>query len=449
MGDIYICNHMETGDTSAIQNAIDRCSQSGGGSVILENGTYICGTLYLKSNINLVIRESAVLKASGDITQYGTDTHYNRYRNEKALDRCFIYAGDQENISITGGGLILGSSEEFPNEGSIYRPMMLRFLRCRNIRITDIRLFDAAAWTTAFLDSQWIYLNRVQIHNEKRYNGDGIDLDGCSHVFISDCGIKGTDDNLCLQSSSSQYPVEDIHITNCSFTSLCAGIRIGLKSIGIIRNVTVSGCTMHDVWREGIKIECTEGGSITDILISNIVMRNVSRPVFLLLNNRFAPEDYGSSVELDHIPDIGVMERICLSNIIAADDPEEMKKPHYRFGDDLMGAPWFNGIRVDAEEGHKMKGLTLDNIQYTAVGGVKKGDIPESYPLVIDQKKLSGQKCSENYYPDWSRAAFMDIRNVENLILSNVRFSSWEQDERPGYYLEGCSLLKKEIFLQK
>lgn len=153
------------------------------------------------------------------------------------------------------------------------------FLRCRQIHIEDIRLCDAAAWTTAFLDSEYIWISKVYIHNEKRYNGDGLDFDGCAHVFIDNCSITGTDDNLCLQSSSKEYPVKDIHISNCEFTSLCAGIRIGLKSIGDIYNVVISNCTMDRVWREGIKIECTEGGSISDIMIQNVTMRDVTRPV--------------------------------------------------------------------------------------------------------------------------------------------------------------------------
>ena len=62
---------------------------------------------------------------------------------------------------------------------------------------------------------------------------------------------------------------------------------------------------MDRVWREGIKIECTEGGSISDIMIQNVTMRDVTRPVFMILNNRFKTDDYGSSVELEQMPEIG------------------------------------------------------------------------------------------------------------------------------------------------
>ena len=433
--------------TQAIQKAIDICHTAGGGTALISNGIYICGTIFLKSNVMLEIAAGTVLRASPDIRHYDEDTHYNRYRNEEALDRCFIYAEEQKNIGITGRGMIDGSSEAFPNRGSSYRPMMLRFLRCSNIRINDVRLYNSAAWTAAFLDSEHIWVNKVHIHNEKRYNGDGLDFDGCAHVFVDGCSITGTDDNLCLQAGSKEYPLKDIHISNCEFSSLCAAIRIGLKSIGDIYNVVISNCTMERVWREGIKIECSEGGNISDIAVCNVVMRDVTRPVFVILNNRFKEDDYGSSVELREIPEIGGMGRLIFSNIIVW-DTWEMKKTHYRFQDDIMGEPKFNGIRMDAEENHPIKGVTFENIQYHSIGGVKKEDIPEKYPRVLDQLIYRGEETSENYYPDWSRAAYMDIRNVENLYLANVQFSSMEPDEREAFFIEGCKVLKQEIFIQ-
>ncbi len=429
-------------DQQAIQRAIDLCHERGGGTVLLEGGVYRSGTLYLKSNVYLEVDVSARLEAWGDIECYGEDTHYNRYRNEPELDRCWIYAQDAENIGITGYGELNGRAELFPCEGSIYRPMMIRFLRCRRIHISNVRLMNSPSWTTAFLDSEYIWIHGVQIENEKRYNGDGLDFDGSRHLYISDCRIQGTDDNLCLQAGNPAYPVEDVHITNCSFSSVCAGIRIGLKSIGRISGVVISNCTMHNVWREGIKIECTEGGSISDITVSNVTMRNVRRPVFVLLNNRFLPEDLGNSVELTEIPEIGELKGIILRSLIITDD-EEMEKTHRRFEDDVMGAPYFGGIRFDAEESHPVENVILQDIIYTGIGGVKKEDIPKEYPRVLDQKKDTRQEVSGNYYPDWSRAAFMDLRNVDNLLLENILLKLIHEDEREKVLLEGCTLLKE------
>ncbi len=431
-------------DTRAIQSAIDACHAGGGGTVRLDDGTYCSGTLYLKSNVYLEVDAGAVLLASGDIALYPGDTHYNRYVNEKDMDRCFLYAEDAENIGLVGRGEINGNAEAFPNSGSIYRPMMIRFLRCRNLRVENLRLYNAAAWTSAFLDSVDIRCLNLDIKNDKRYNGDGLDFDGCSNVFVDNCKILGTDDNLCLQSSSRDYPTRNILITNCLFTSICAGIRIGLKSVGEISEVTIGNCVFENVWREGLKIECSEGGTIRNITAVNLTMRNVSRPVFILLNNRLA--DIGSSIGLTEMPEIGKLENIVISGLVIFDG-DEMKKVHYRFKDDVMGSPLFHGIRVDAEAGHKIDGLILRDLVYHAVGMGKRAEIPADYPPVVDLRKHPGRTTSENYYPDWSRVSCLDIRNVDSLILDNLILKLLHPDERPPVLIEGCRVLKENIYV--
>jgi hypothetical protein len=423
-------------DTVAVQTAIDDCGKAGGGTVALENGRFVCGTLYLRSGVELRIAASATLLASDNIADYPDDTHYNRYTNETDMDRCFIYAEDAENIALTGRGVIDGNAACFPNEGSKYRPMMIRFLRCRHIRLENLHLYDSPAWTTAMLDSEYIQVRGLDIRNSRHYNGDALDFDGCRHVFISACYMNGTDDNLCLQASSKKYPVENIHISECHFTSICAGIRIGLKSIGDIRNVVITNCTFHNILREGIKIECTEGGSITDISLSNLVMRNVRRPLFILLNNRL--DRIGSSLGLAEIPPIGNLERIQICGLVAADDCE-MENTHLRFGRDVMGSPRFAGIRIDSTADHPIRQLTLRDILYTFVGGVSASDIPDKYPVVVDIRKPHEGPVSGNYYPEWSRAAFADIRNVKALVLDNVQFRILRHDDRPPFVIEGCT----------
>ncbi len=91
VGDVDTCN------TEIIQECINLCCEAGGGTVLVEGGVYVAGTLYIKSGVRLEIDQSAILLASPDISQYGTDTHYNRYRNEHNIDRCWIYAQEQEN----------------------------------------------------------------------------------------------------------------------------------------------------------------------------------------------------------------------------------------------------------------------------------------------------------------------------------------------------------------
>lgn len=425
-------------DTAAVQAAIDAAAAQGG-TVRLAGGTFVCGTLYLKSNVALEITNSATLLASPDIADYGTDTHHNRYRNEPELDRCFLFAQDAENVTICGSGVIDGNAAAFPNAGSIYRPMLLRVLRCRNVRVQNLRLLNAAAWATAFLDSDFIWATDLHIENHRNYNGDGLDFDGCRHVWVRGCYIDGTDDNLCLQSSG--LPVQDVHISDCAFTSVCAGIRIGLKSIGEISGVVISNCTMRNIWREGIKLECTEGGSITDILVENVTMHNVRRPIFAILNNRYRPDDLGSSIELDHIPPIGTMARLRFVGITAVDD-EGMSHAQRRFDHDIMGEPKFGGCRLDANVAHPIEDVTIRDFSYTAIGGVRLADLPAApYPEVPDRLQAPTAPGSENYYPDWSRTTHLDARNVRGLTLENLHFNTLHSDERPKMLTEGPTVM--------
>lgn len=79
------------------------------------------------------------------------------------------------------------------------------------------------------------------------------------------------------------------------------------------------------------------------------------------------------------------------NNLIAIDS-KEMRKTHYRIGDDIMGEPKFEGIRIDAEKDHPIGGSTKGNIRYHSIGGVKRADIPEQYPEVLKQEIFISSK---------------------------------------------------------
>lgn len=93
-------------NAAAIQAAIDACTANGGGTVLLSGGTFLTGTIRLKSDVTLEVDGSATLLASPDITDYAEDVHHNRYRNEPELDRCLIYAEDAHDVALVGRGRI-------------------------------------------------------------------------------------------------------------------------------------------------------------------------------------------------------------------------------------------------------------------------------------------------------------------------------------------------------
>ena len=139
-----------------------------------------------------------------------------------------------------------GRRSHFPNadDPQKNRPMMLRFLNCSNIRMRDLTLANPASWTSAWLYCSDIAVNGLTIHSRANGNGDGLDFDGCTDVRVSQCAFDTSDDSICLQTSRPDCPCRDIVISNCTFTSKWAGIRIGLLSRGDFENVTVTNCSL-------------------------------------------------------------------------------------------------------------------------------------------------------------------------------------------------------------
>src|SRR3984885_2168160 len=59
-----------TKDTSALQQAIDRCSVLGGGEVLIPAGNYLTGALALRSNTLLRLAKDATILGSPDLADY-------------------------------------------------------------------------------------------------------------------------------------------------------------------------------------------------------------------------------------------------------------------------------------------------------------------------------------------------------------------------------------------
>lgn len=415
--------------TAEIQSAIDRISLYDGGRLILSGGCFHSGTLFMKSGVELCIEKGSTLKASTSLSDYSPDVHHNRYRNETNIDLCLIYAQNAENISFTGAGTIDGSNEAFTET----RPMLIRMYHCRNIRLEGLTLLESAAWNVALLNCEQVIARRLTIYNTRRFNGDGIDCDDTRNVLIEDCTFTTTDDSICAQSSGEVC--EDILIRRCHFSSICAALRFGLKSIGTIRNIRAEDCSMDSVMAEGVKIECSEGGDIYDIHIRNIRMHNVRRPLYFILNNRFQPEGLGSSIELDHMPQIGRLYNIAVEEITAEDD-DEMLKEQWRFTHNVMGDPAFSGCRIDANINHRIENLTIRGFHYKAIGSLDHTF--DDYPVVPDLLIESPEVYVENYEPRYNRSCAFDIRNVHNLSLEDISLETRYPDARPLKIIEGC-----------
>ncbi|MBO4303258.1 MAG: glycoside hydrolase family 28 protein, partial [Lentisphaeria bacterium] len=217
-----------TKDTAAIQKAIDA-----GGIVHFPPGVYLSGTLYLRSGGGLDLETGATLLASPDKEDYNADDfcpQNNVFVKEHVSGAHFIIAVEQKDIVIRGGGVIDGNRQAFMNEiwdehptvfkFPEWRPgQMVYFCECENIRISDVELNNAPYWTLFLHGCERGTIHGVRIWNDsKTHNGDGIDIDCCRYVTVSDCIIHSGDDCITFRGDDRKLkkkrPCEYITVTN-------------------------------------------------------------------------------------------------------------------------------------------------------------------------------------------------------------------------------------------
>lgn len=394
-------------NTKPIQSAIDACTAAGGGVVLVAGGRFTTGTIYLKDNVTLRIESGAVLLGSTSVEDYATDTHKNIYANESHMDRCLIFARNARNIGIEGRGTIDGQGhmEHFPTDGSP-RPMLLRFLECKHLRMRDVNLVNPAAWTSAWLYCEDIAVSGVRIESRVNWNGDGLDFDGCRDVRVQGCSFNTSDDSICLQASRADRPCKDITISDCIFVSKWAGIRIGMSSLGDFENVAVTNCIFRDIDDAGLKIQLCEGGVMNNMVFSNLVMQNVPRPVFMTFN-RFR---LGVDTPLD-TPPMRTMGFMQFSNITIDNSG-------------LAGIPC--GIVLSGVPGHAIENILFSNILFRLPGGDgTRGGSPVELPSFVDVRP--------EFFVLGDRIPFAGFfaRHVRHLTLSGIRFDTVREEERP------------------
>lgn len=271
-------------DASAIQKAIDACSEAGGGNVVFStNHTFISGPVELKSNINIVLEANSVWKANPDESIYKLSA-FGENRGEGMM---WIYAKDAKNISITGKGTIHGNGVAFmgkelhdsyelkPVTTFDPRPHVLTLFGVDDLTIRDITICDGAYWTVHLIGCNGAVIDGINLlNNLKIRNGDGIDLDHSKNVRISNCHITSGDDCICLK-NRREYEAygscHDITVTNCVMTSRSCAIKIGSENMDSIYNVVFDNCVITRSNR-GLGIQNRDEGTVTDVVFSNIQM---------------------------------------------------------------------------------------------------------------------------------------------------------------------------------
>lgn len=322
--------------TAFVQRAIDSCYHRGGGTVRIPQGTFKIGTIVLKSNVCLHLDSGAVLKASRNIQDY-------RLPVAQATRPIMIYANGAENIRIEGKGVIYGNVRHvyedlrevdafIKNETEIARKAgvemkryyiekpdvsTVQFVRCDKVELEDFSIRSSVFWSLHLLKSQNIIVNNLNIKSslERGVNADGIDINLCRNVVVTNCRIETGDDGIVVKSWDAELS-ENIEVSNCWISSSSTALKIGTETKGDFKNVSFSNCEIVNANR-GLSIVIRDGAKVDGVRFSNITIDCRRRhfnwwgnadPIWVYLDKRAPASREGSiqNVVFENISAVGM-----------------------------------------------------------------------------------------------------------------------------------------------
>ena len=390
-------------ETQALQAAIDACASAGGGTVHFPAGTYLSGTLILKSGVALHLESGATLLGSRELKDYPSTVPAIRSYTDNYTERSLIYAEDQQNISIEGRGTIDGQGAAFKGEYKV-RPYLLRIINCRDVAVRDVTIKDSPMWVQHYLACDGVLIDGITVRSRCNGNNDGIDIDGCERVRIANCDVSSGDDAIVLKSTLDR-PCKNVVVTNCVLSSACNAFKLGTESNGGFANIALSNCTIYDTGLAGLALELVDGGTLERVTISNVAMHNVNGALFIRLGNRARPFKEGMAK-----PSQGRLRGVHISHVHA------------------IGANK-TGCSITGLPGASAEDISLSDIRIAFAGGGSDEDARKPVPELPEK------------YPEYSMFGVLPAygffcRHVRGLHLSEVRLDCARPDERPSLICE-------------
>lgn len=422
-------------DSPAINRAIDTASDSGGGEIYVPAGTYLCGSIRLKSNIHLnlsagctILAAPAEMKAYDESESFGGFPEYQD-GGHTYFHNSLIWAEGQDNVSITGHGIIDGkglTKKDTEHAGNVQGGSIgtgdkaIALKLCRNITIRDITIYRGGHFAIIATGCESGLIDNVTIDT----NRDGIDIDCCKYLSISNCRVNTpNDDAIVLKSSYAlKRPVlcEHISVTNCHVTGykcgtfisgeyipekvgwVCGRFKLGTESNGGYRDITLSNCTFN--YSSGLAFEEVDQGIMENISVSNVTMNHVHHyPIYITTGcrNRGPKEVTRNSTACD----------IQISNVIAQDC------------DSLCS------IIVTGLPDEPVRGIWLNNIRLHFRGGMRPLENPRAY-------REQGTNYPEPKFAGRTPAYGLYGRHVDGLYVNDLTFTYDRPDYRPAVLLD-------------
>lgn len=426
--DIDVTTYGAKGDSTTlntlfIQKAIDECSATGGGKVIFPAGKYLTGTIVFKDNVTLRLEKNAVLLGSTNVEDY---QNIDPFTDGLGVDVGWALLGavGVKNIGIEGEGAIDGQGSKLKAQHILTdtrpesqrwgrRPFLLRIVKCEGVTVKGVTLYYAAAWTSHYFQCKRVRIEKIKILSRGVAHNDGIDIDGCQNVRISDCDIDSGDDALCFKTTSSKMACSDIVVNNMRLKSNQGAIKMGTESMAPFENIKITNCYIYNTNNGGIKLLTVDGAHLRNVEIADITMIEVRTPILIRLGSRLNVFRKGQDTKQS----TGTLDNVVIRNVKAKAAANAQLMPP-------------SGILITGVPGHYITNLTLKDIEINLAGGGLAEHARQQVPEAIDQYpevKTFGPRVPA--YGVWAR-------HVKGLKLLNITFTLDSNDLRPAFVCE-------------
>ncbi len=417
--------------TLQIQQAVDSCSEIGGGILVFPRGMYLTGTIILKSNVHLKFEDGSQINGSTNPDDY--QVIYPGYKNntDRQVNKSLFYAEHVENISFTGKGVI-----DFKGDDPIYlnsgnndprRPFGIRIVSSKNIYVNGLMLMNSPQWMQHYLDCENLMIENVNVFNHAHKNNDGMDIDGCKNVYVRNCRVDSDDDAICLKSNGIS-PCKNVLIEDCTASSHCNALKLGTETTGGFINVIYRNCKVvpsvtggHHVngtstTRTAITLIITDGGKMENVWFDNIEATDCITPIYVTLGSR--SRKYTENVPK---PGIGSIENVLISNMKA------------------YGAGSITSSVTGLNSTNRIKNIQLDNINIQLVKEGDINDIQEDFDIQFKDKK---SRYPSSHVWEYLPGAGFYFRYIDGLKLENVKVENVCNDHRKLIVIEDCEQIK-------
>jgi polygalacturonase len=414
-------------DAPAINAAISAAAGGGGGTVEFPAGTYLSGSIHLMSRVALHLGPGSTIVASSDRRAYdppepnawGDSLHYQDGGHSHWHDS-LIWGEDLTDVAITGQGTIYGKglsrgwSKETAPQDVGNKAIALK--NCRNVALRDFTIAHGGWFGILATGVDNLVIDGLRIDT----NRDGMDIDCCRNVRISNCSVNSPwDDGICLKSSFGlgQFrSTENVTISDCLVSGYDEGslldgsrthtaaanpwptgrIKFGTESNGGFQAVTVTNCVFECC--RGLALETVDGALLEDVTVSNLAMRRIfGAPIFLRVGQRMrGPAN----------TPVGVIRRVLVSHIAAE------------------GVTGGQAILIAGIKGHPVEDLTLDDIRIEFEGGGTAAQAGREPPELERDYPEPGNFGTT---PAWGLYA----RHARNLVVHHVVMGAAAADLRP------------------